>query len=116
MKQTYQHIKEKLSANESLLYRNREQSEGAFVLCSLWAVEFLAQGGGTLEEAQELFERILSYTNDVGLLSEEVDPFSGRMLGNFPLAFSHLGIINSAIAIDRRKCIEETKNLERCQV
>ena len=52
------------------------------------------------DRARELFERLLSFCNDVGLLGEEIDPHSGEMLGNFPQAFSHLGVIQAAIALD----------------
>jgi GH15 family glucan-1,4-alpha-glucosidase len=108
---TYQCIRGQLSAKNTLLFRNRDMNEGVFILCSLWAVEYLAQGGGTLEEAEELFERVLSYSNEVGLLSEEIDPVTGDLLGNFPLAFTHSGLINAALAIDKRK-IQDASVLE----
>jgi GH15 family glucan-1,4-alpha-glucosidase len=52
---------------------------------------------GRADEATELFERLLSLRNDVGLLAEEYDPDAGRLLGNFPQAFSHIGLVNSAL-------------------
>ena len=55
---------------------------------------------GVITRARELFERLLSHCNDLGLLSEEVDPASGELLGDFPQAFSHLGLIQAAIALD----------------
>jgi GH15 family glucan-1,4-alpha-glucosidase len=70
-------------------------SEGVFVVCSFWLADNLALTGRK-KEAAALFERLLSIRNDVGLLSEEYDPQSGRQLGNFPQAFSHVGLINSA--------------------
>jgi GH15 family glucan-1,4-alpha-glucosidase len=73
--------------------------EATFAICSFWLVECLARAGET-ERARELYERLLSFCNDVGLLAEEIDPQSGTMLGNFPQAFSHLGIILAAIALD----------------
>src|SRR6266536_2679196 len=73
--------------------------EATFAICSFWLVECLARAGET-ERARELYERLLSFCNDVGLLAEEIDPHSGEMLGNFPQAFSHLGIILAAIALD----------------
>jgi GH15 family glucan-1,4-alpha-glucosidase len=106
MRQTYQCIKQELASSNGLLYRNRNQDEGVFILCSLWAVEFLALGGGALEEAEELFEYILSFANDVGLISEELDPATRDLLGNFPLAFSHSGVINAAVAIEKRRAKE----------
>jgi GH15 family glucan-1,4-alpha-glucosidase len=69
--------------------------EGAFLLCSFWLVDNLAMAGRA-DEARELFERLLSIRNDVGLLAEQWDPDTGLMLGNFPQAFSHVGLVNSA--------------------
>jgi GH15 family glucan-1,4-alpha-glucosidase len=74
--------------------------EGAFFLCSFWFVDNLALLG-ELEEACELFERLLSLRNDLGLLSEEYDPKLGRLVGNFPQAFSHIGLINTAMGLER---------------
>jgi GH15 family glucan-1,4-alpha-glucosidase len=73
--------------------------EATFTICSFWLVECLARSG-QVERARELFERLCSFCNDVGLLAEEIDPGSGEMLGNFPQAFSHLGLIQAAIALD----------------
>jgi GH15 family glucan-1,4-alpha-glucosidase len=71
------------------------RGEGVFLLCSFWLADNLAlQGRG--DEAKELFERLLALRNDVGLLSEEYDTGARRMLGNFPQAFSHVGLINTA--------------------
>jgi GH15 family glucan-1,4-alpha-glucosidase len=69
--------------------------EGSFLACSFWLVDnYILQG--RYDEARALFETLLSLTNDVGLLSEECDMPSKRQLGNFPQAFSHLALINSA--------------------
>jgi GH15 family glucan-1,4-alpha-glucosidase len=69
--------------------------EGAFLACSFWLVDnYVLQE--RYDEARELFERLLSLRNDVGLLAEEYDPVAKRLLGNFPQAFSHLSLINSA--------------------
>jgi GH15 family glucan-1,4-alpha-glucosidase len=103
MRGTYEEIRRRLSAGPGLFYRNRHFQEGAFAVCSCWAADFLARGGGTLAEAVSVFEDFLGYANDVGLYGEEIDPASGRTLGNFPLAFTHLGLINAALAIDRRE-------------
>lgn len=72
-----------------------EGSEGAFLACSFWYVDCLVLLGRR-DEACELFERLLDHCNDVGLLAEEYDPVNKRMLGNFPQAFSHVALINSA--------------------
>lgn len=72
--------------------------EGTFLLCSFWLVDALAIIGRR-DEATELFERLLTLRNDVGLLSEEYDPRAGRHLGNFPQAFSHIGLASSAITL-----------------
>ena len=69
--------------------------EGVFLPCSFWLADNLGLLGRT-EEARALFERLIALRNDVGLLSEEYDPASGRMLGNFPQAFTHVSLVNSA--------------------
>lgn len=74
--------------------------EGVFLACSFWLVDVLVLQE-KLGEARELFERLLKLRNDVGLLSEEYDPASQRMVGNFPQAFSHVGLINSALNLSR---------------
>jgi GH15 family glucan-1,4-alpha-glucosidase len=73
--------------------------EATFAICSFWLVECLARAGEG-ERARELFERLLGFCNDVGLLAEEIDPHSGELIGNFPQAFSHLGLIQAAIALE----------------
>jgi GH15 family glucan-1,4-alpha-glucosidase len=73
--------------------------EATFAICSFWLVECLARAGEN-ERARELFERLLGFCNDVGLLAEEIDPHSGELIGNFPQAFSHVGLIQAAIALD----------------
>ncbi len=70
-------------------------TEGAFLACSFWLADNLALIG-RIDDAEVLFERLLALTNDVGLLSEEYDPGAGRLVGNFPQAFSHVGLINTA--------------------
>ncbi|WP_155054883.1 glycoside hydrolase family 15 protein [Streptomyces blattellae] len=72
--------------------------EGTFLVCSFWLADALHMAGRT-EEARELFERLVGLANDVGLLSEEYDPVAGRQLGNFPQAFSHIGLVNTALAL-----------------
>jgi GH15 family glucan-1,4-alpha-glucosidase len=74
--------------------------EGAFVICSFWLASCLAQAG-EIERAQALFERLSGSANDVGLLAEEIDSGTAELLGNFPQAFSHVGLINAAWEIDQ---------------
>ena len=77
------------------------EGEGAFLACSFWLVDnYILQGRHA--EARKLFDRLLSRCNDVGLLSEELDPLTGRMLGNFPQAYSHVGLINCALNLNRQ--------------
>ncbi|MFF2654769.1 glycoside hydrolase family 15 protein [Streptomyces sp. NPDC058045] len=72
--------------------------EGTFLVCSFWLVDALHLAGRT-KEARHLFDRLVALRNDVGLLAEEYDPVSGRQLGNFPQAFSHIGLVNSAFTL-----------------
>ncbi|MFD5766763.1 glycoside hydrolase family 15 protein [Streptomyces sp. NPDC127049] len=72
--------------------------EGTFLVCSFWLADALRMTGRE-EEARELFERLTRLTNDVGLLAEEYDPVTGRQLGNFPQAFSHIGLVGTALAL-----------------
>jgi GH15 family glucan-1,4-alpha-glucosidase len=73
-----------------------EGDEGAFLACSFWLVDNYVLEG-RLKDANTLFRRLLRLCNDVGLLSEEYDPKRKRMMGNFPQAFSHVALVNSAI-------------------
>jgi GH15 family glucan-1,4-alpha-glucosidase len=75
--------------------------EGAFLACSFWLVDnYVLQGRST--EARKLFDRLRARCNDVGLLAEEIDPTTGRMLGNFPQAYSHVGLITCALSLSRQ--------------
>ena len=73
--------------------------EGAFLICTFWLVDAL-QGIGRTTEAADLFTRLCALANDVGLLAEEYDAGAGRMVGNFPQAFSHIGLVNAARHLD----------------
>jgi len=93
-----------------LRYRNVEGlnadgltgEEGTFVICSFWLVSCLAQAG-EIDRAQALFDQLVGYANDVGLLAEEIDTAAGELLGNVPQAFSHIGLIIAASHLDRAR-------------
>ena len=95
-------VRRHLDAGDGLLYRYLHTEspdglpggEGAFLLCSFWLVDNLT-GQGRLEEAHELYESLCDRATDLGLLAEEIDPATGAFLGNFPQAFSHVGVITS---------------------
>ncbi|MBK1632106.1 glycosyl hydrolase [Thiohalocapsa halophila] len=72
--------------------------EGAFGICSFWAVDAYALAG-ELQAGEALFERVLGYANDLGLFAEEIDPADGSALGNFPQAFTHVGLIDAALSL-----------------
>ena len=99
-------IEERLTDDRGLVYRYRTEEgvdglageEGTFLLCTFWLAQALALGD-QVDRARAVFERAASFANDLGLLAEEVDPTSGEMLGNFPQAFSHIGLVNAAWAI-----------------
>ena len=76
--------------------------EGAFLPCSFWLADCLALIGRH-DEARELFDRLAGLANDVGLLAEEYDPRLGRQVGNFPQAFTHVGLVNTAMNLDRAR-------------
>ena len=104
MRSTCARIHEKL-ARDGLVYRYETGTddglppgEGAFGICSFWAVECVARGGN-VGAATRTFERLLSLANDVGLFAEEIDPDTGAALGNFPQAFTHIGLINAALTL-----------------
>jgi GH15 family glucan-1,4-alpha-glucosidase len=102
MRATCQRVHERL-ARDGLVYRYQTDDglppgEGAFGICSFWAVECRAKGGD-VEGATEAFARLLACANDVGLFGEEIDPETGAALGNFPQAFTHVGLINAALTL-----------------
>ncbi len=106
MRATIGAISKELAAPCGLLYRYRPEDgpdglgggESTFILCTYWLAQCLALAGEPAA-ASEVFERVTAYANDVGLLSEEANPSTGELLGNFPQAFSHVGLVNAAWAI-----------------
>ena len=96
---------DKLGAGPGLIYRSSgsEGEEGAFGISSFWLVECLARGAGTLEEAETFMQKLVAHGNDVGLFAEEVWPPTGELMGNFPQAFSHVGLVSAAIALEERR-------------
>ena len=80
--------------------------EGAFGICSFWAVDNLALRGDC-DAAERAFKHILSFANDVGLFAEEIDVKTGIALGNFPQAFTHVGLINAAMALMKAQSASE---------
>jgi GH15 family glucan-1,4-alpha-glucosidase len=105
MRATIEAIEDRLTDERGLVYRYRaedglEGDEGTFLLCTFWLAQALALSGD-LDHARATFERAIAFINDVGLLAEEVDPRTGDLLGNFPQAFSHIGLVNAAWAIAR---------------
>ena len=99
---------ERLLMNEGFVHRyiSRQhvdglpEGEGVFLACSFWLADALVLLG-RIDDARALFERLISLTNDLGLLSEEYDPQSKRMLGNFPQALSHVALVNTALNLSR---------------
>jgi GH15 family glucan-1,4-alpha-glucosidase len=98
-------VETRLTDSNGLVYRylapdGLEGDEGTFLLCTFWLAHARALAG-QVDEATAVFERAAAYVNDVGLLAEEVDPATGELLGNFPQAFSHIGLVNAAWAISQ---------------
>ncbi|WP_250034244.1 glycoside hydrolase family 15 protein [Paractinoplanes maris] len=105
---TIEAIGARLTDERGLVYRYRAGDglagdEGTFLLCTFWLAQALALAGRD-ERAREVFELAAGHVNDVGLLAEEIDPRTGEMLGNFPQAFSHIGLVNAAWAIASVRC------------
>ena len=103
MLRTTQAVRDELGVGEGLLYRYRRSDglpgrEGAFLCCSFWLAECLAHQG-ELDEARAVFDKAIATGNHLGLFSEEVDPESGELLGNFPQGLTHLAHIDAAVAL-----------------
>jgi GH15 family glucan-1,4-alpha-glucosidase len=101
-------IGERLDAGKGLLYRYLPDEspdglpghEGAFLLCSFWFVDNVAKQG-RIDEALELYDSLCARAGPLGLLPEEIDPSTGAFLGNYPQAFSHIGVISSGVNLAR---------------
>jgi alpha,alpha-trehalase len=110
MDQTITAIAERLTDDRGLVFRYRTEEgvdglagdEGTFLLCTFWLAQAQALAG-RIDQARATFERAVAHVNDVGLLAEEVDSATGELLGNFPQAFSHIGLVNAAWAISERE-------------
>ena len=107
---TLEQIEQRLLKNGLLLRYDTDTcsdgltpGEGTFLVCSFWLADVYVLLGRQ-EEAQALYEKLTGLCNDVGLLAEQYDPAGQRMLGNFPQAFSHVGIINTALNLYRAHC------------
>jgi GH15 family glucan-1,4-alpha-glucosidase len=105
-------VSARLTDSHGLVYRylsddGLPEGEGSFLLCTFWLAHAWALAGDAAR-AREVFSRAAAHANDVGLLSEEVDPETGELLGNFPQAFSHIGLINAAWAISRAEALDST--------
>ncbi|HKB00853.1 MAG TPA: glycoside hydrolase family 15 protein [Gemmataceae bacterium] len=101
MRRTRDRIAERLGAGPGLMYRYEESrpgTEGAFAACSFWDADCLARSGD-LAGAERAVADTLRYANDVGLFAEEIDPATGEALGNFPQAYTHVGLINAALSL-----------------
>jgi GH15 family glucan-1,4-alpha-glucosidase len=112
---TVERIRERLTSR-GLVHRYLNEDglpggEATFALCSFWMVDCLAQAG-RVEEARELFERVASYANGLGLFAEEIDPASGELLGNYPQGFTHLGLVRSALHIAKAEALGPEEHAE----
>jgi GH15 family glucan-1,4-alpha-glucosidase len=107
MRATIEAIATSLTDDRGFVYRYLNEDglpggEGTFGICTFWLAECLARAG-EVERAEQLFALMAGCANDVGLLAEEVDPGTGELLGNFPQAFTHIGLIHAALAIEAAK-------------
>ncbi|HMG52602.1 MAG TPA: glycoside hydrolase family 15 protein [Kofleriaceae bacterium] len=102
MVSTFARIRDRLGAGPGLLYRYEDslrRCEGAFWICSFWAIEHLVRGGGSLAQARQMFDAACGYASDLGLMAEEIDPRTGDALGNFPQAYTHVGVVSAALSL-----------------
>ena len=112
MKATIDAIAARLTDERGLVYRYKTAdglagAEGTFLICTFWLAQAQALAGD-VSQASATFERAIAVINDVGLMAEEVEPSSGEQIGNFPQAFSHVGLINAAWAISQARAAEDS--------
>jgi GH15 family glucan-1,4-alpha-glucosidase len=103
MLRTVAAVREELGAGDGLVYRYRrddglEGDEGAFLCCSFWLAECLARAGDP-DDARDIFDQAVARSNELGLFSEEIDPRTGELIGNFPQGLTHLAHIDAAVAL-----------------
>jgi len=118
---TVKAILDNLTTKNGLVYRYKAEEtadglaggEGCFLICSFWLIDVLAYSG-RIDEAKEILLKMLDYASPTGLLSEEIDPETGEALGNYPQAYSHIGLINSALYIEKasRKGLQRLSSFE----
>ena len=116
MQSTIARVQEQLTSH-GLVYRYLNEdglpgSEATFALCSFWLVDNLALAG-RLDEARALFEQLIGYANDVGLLAEEINPTTRALIGNFPQGFTHLALIRSALHLSKAAAAGAEQHAER---
>jgi GH15 family glucan-1,4-alpha-glucosidase len=106
MRSTIAAIEHELTSSQGFVYRYRNfddglsGDEGTFTICTYWLADNLI-ALGEIDRARALFEKLKGYANDLGLLSEQIDGQTGELLGNFPQAFSHMALINTAVMLQR---------------
>ena len=104
MRSTYAALRNRLATRKGLLYRSESlPPEGTFAICSFWEAEYLALGGGTISQTRDLLQTLATYQNDLGLYGEEISEETGEALGNFPQAFTHVGLIGAVLSLDQRQ-------------
>jgi GH15 family glucan-1,4-alpha-glucosidase len=105
MRSTIEKTMEKLMTKHKFIYRYLSDDgipgdEGSFLICSFWLVDCLAMTG-QLDEAERLLDSLVECSNHLGLFSEEIDPTTGGMLGNFPQAFTHMGFVTATVGLSK---------------